>query len=100
WTVVLGSSMLVIVGLTRAGTRIFWKPAPPAAADAAPRRLTPRQLRLPETAATVLLLGYGVALAVAPGALVDYTRAAAAQLLAPEAYIEQMRAALPERRTP
>src|SRR5690606_10319002 len=68
WPVILGSSMLVVVGMTRAGTRIFWKPAP-AAAAAAEHAASARGLgraRLPETLATMLLLSYGVAMALAP----------------------------------
>ena len=99
WTALLGSSMLVIVGLTRAGTRIFWKPAPAEAVPVTAAK-KPRQLRLPETAATLLLLGYGVAMAIAAAPVIDYTRAAAEQLLTPGAYIEQLRATLPTRRNP
>jgi multicomponent K+:H+ antiporter subunit D len=101
WPAILGSSMLVIVGLTRAGTRIFWKPAPvrefvPADGD---RRARGR-LRLPETIATMLLLSYGIAMAVVPGPVTAYTRATAEQLLAPGTYVDQVRAALPQRRLP
>jgi multicomponent K+:H+ antiporter subunit D len=101
WPALLGSSMLVIVGLTRAGTRIFWKPAPvqDSPSGDGPRNARGR-LRLPETIATMLLLSYGVAMAVVPGPVVDYTRATAEQLLAPAAYVEQVRAALQQRRLP
>ena len=101
WPAILGSSMLVIVGLTRAGTRIFWKPAPvrPSPAGDGPRNARGR-LRLPETIATMLLLSYGVAMAVAPGPVTAYARATAEQLLAPATYVDQVRAALPARRLP
>jgi len=101
WPAILGSSMLVIVGLTRAGTRIFWKPAPvePEPPEDGPRR-TPGSLRLPETVATMLLLSYGVAMAVFPGPVTAYTRATAEQLLAPSTYVDQVRAAMPQRRLP
>ena len=100
WPAILGSSMLVVVGLTRAGTRIFWKPAPvrePVAGLDSPRRARGR-LRLPETLATMLLLSYGIAMSVAPGPVTAYTRATAEQLLAPSTYVDQVRAALPQRR--
>lgn len=93
--------MLVIVGLTRAGTRIFWKPAPVQTSPAGdgPRNARGR-LRLPETIATMVLLSYGVAMSLAPGPVTAYTRATAEQLLAPATYIDQVRAAMPERRLP
>ena len=97
WPAILGSSMLVIVGLTRAGTRIFWKPA---AVRADAPRTTRGRLRLPETTATMLLLSYGVAMSIAPGPITAYTRATAEQLLAPATYVEQVRAALPAMRLP
>ena len=40
------------------------------------------------------------AMTVAAAPLIDYTRATGAQLLAPGAYLEQVRAALPEMRNP
>ncbi len=102
WPVILGSSMLVVVGMTRAGTRIFWKPAP-AAAAAAEHAASARGLgraRLPETLATMLLLSYGVAMALAPAPILRYTQAAAAQLLAPAELIEELRASMPQGRKP
>ncbi|HRO26896.1 MAG TPA: monovalent cation/H+ antiporter subunit D [Luteimonas sp.] len=101
WPALLGSSMLVIVGLTRAGTRIFWKPAPvqPSPPGDGPRNARGR-LRLPETIATMLLLSYGVAMSVTPGPLTAYTRATAEQLLAPATYIDQVRGALQQERQP
>ncbi|HEY4531057.1 MAG TPA: monovalent cation/H+ antiporter subunit D [Luteimonas sp.] len=101
WPAILGSSMLVIVGLTRAGTRIFWKPV--AARYEQPGDVPHNargSLRLPETLATMLLLSYGMAMAVAPGPLTAYTRATAEQLLAPATYVDQVRAAMPARRLP
>src|SRR5690606_400436 len=101
WPAILGSSMLVIVGLTRAGTRIFWKPAAVEASlpGDGPRNARGR-LRLPETFATMLLLSYGVAMSIVPGPVTAYTRATAEQLLAPLTYVDQVRAATPERRLP
>jgi multicomponent K+:H+ antiporter subunit D len=107
WVLVLGSSFLMLVGLARAGTRLFWRTEPWP--DAAPERLAayasatalPTAPSRPlETAATVLLLGYGIAMVVAAAPLLDYARATAAQLLSPGDYVQQVRAATPALRKP
>ncbi|WP_305805233.1 monovalent cation/H+ antiporter subunit D [Stenotrophomonas sp. YIM B06876] len=96
WTAVLGSSLLVIMGLLRNGVRLFWRvpdglPAQPATAVRIPRV---------ETLAVLLLLGFGVAMTLAAGPLMRFTDAAAAQLLQPGQYVEGLRATLPEMRQP
>jgi multicomponent K+:H+ antiporter subunit D len=48
----------------------------------------------------MLLLSYGVAMALAPAPILHYTQAAAGQLLAPGALIEQLRATAPQGRQP
>ena len=107
WALVLGSSFMMIVGLARAGTRLFWRVEPWP--DASPERLaayTPLdEMRAApgrplETAATVLLLAYGIAMVVAAAPLLDYTRATAAQLQSPGDYVQQVRAATPALREP
>ncbi|MFW3173827.1 monovalent cation/H+ antiporter subunit D [Xanthomonas phaseoli] len=100
WTAVLGSSLLIVIGLTRAGVRLFWRV--PAAAETAPELQPPRRgrMRPVETAATVLLLGGLVAMTGAAGPLMHYTDAAAAQLRDPGAYVDQVRATTPQRRQP
>ncbi|MBO9716906.1 MAG: monovalent cation/H+ antiporter subunit D [Pseudoxanthomonas sp.] len=107
WALVLGSSLLTLVGLARAGTRLFWRTEPWP--DATPERLaaylpadalpTPSARPL-ETAATLLLLGYGIAMVLGAAPLLSYTRATAAQLLSPGDYVQQLRAATPASRTP
>ena len=96
----LGSSFLMLVGLARAGTRLFWRVEPWP--NASPERIaayTPAEAlphapgRPLETAATVLLVGYGLAMVVAAAPLLDYVDAAASQLLSPAGYVEQLRAA-------
>ena len=47
-----------------------------------------------------LLLGYGITMSIAAAPLLDYTRAAAAQLQSPASYVEQVRAAAPTLREP
>ncbi|KAF1699416.1 monovalent cation/H+ antiporter subunit D [Pseudoxanthomonas jiangsuensis] len=107
WTLVLGSSFLMLVGLARAGTRLFWRVEPWP--DASPERIaayTPAEAlphtpgRPLETAATVLLVGYGLAMVVAAAPLLDYVDATASQLLSPAGYVEQVRAAETVTRAP
>lgn len=94
WIVLLASSFLILVGVSRAGTRLFWRT--PADARFAPVQTGPRQAteapaRSLETAATWLLIGYGVAMTLAAAPILDYTRAAAEQLQSPPTYIEHVR---------
>jgi multicomponent K+:H+ antiporter subunit D len=91
WTVILGSSLGVVVALARAGSHLFWRGdgAPEPAANAALRP------RLPERAALGLLLLLGVALALFAQPVSEFTRATAAQLLAPQALIMRVLGAQP-----
>ncbi|WP_454259829.1 monovalent cation/H+ antiporter subunit D [Pseudoxanthomonas mexicana] len=107
WLLVLGTSFMMLVGLARAGTRLFWRVAPwPDAGQHRLEAFTPEHEMVPapsrplETAAIVLLLAYGVALVVAAAPVLDYTRATALQLLSPGDYVEHVRAALPILREP
>src|SRR5690606_27090353 len=82
YATVLGSSLLALVGLSRTGTRLFWRtgedePAPAASAS------DPPKVGSLEIGATVLLLGYGVVMGLAPAPIMRYTTAAAGQLLSP-----------------
>lgn len=99
WVAILGSSFMVLVGLARAGVRLFWKPI--AAAAPSPTDATRRAATRPaETAAIVLLLAYGVAMTVLAGPLLQQARAAADQLLAPGLHVDQLRSTLPRGRNP
>lgn len=105
WTAILVSSLMVIIGLTRAGARVFWRNTRDAAdlrdrAGHGPGPTGLRSMRATETAATMLLLAYGIAMTVAAAPVIDYTQAAARQLLEPEAYVEQLRGTLPAVRNP
>ena len=99
WSAVLGSSLLVIMGLARTGIRLFWHvpgdddSAPPPEPDEAPARPF-------ETAATCLLLGYVVLMTVFAGPLMRQTDAIAAQLLAPDQYLQDVRGTTPQVRQP
>ena len=85
WAVVLGGALLVIVALSRTGSRFFWNTrAPEPGADA--RRAGPWQ-----TVPVLALLGGGVLAALLAGPLLRYADATAAQLLEPARYIGTVR---------
>ena len=94
WTTVLGTSLMQLVALSRVGSQMFLRAQPWAGADmpAPPRKL--------EIAAAIVLLAYGMALTLAAGPALRYAQDAGAQVLAPAAYIEQVRARQPLLRTP
>ncbi len=83
WAVVLVTSLLLLIGLSRAGSAIFWKTAAPAAPGAA--RLPPAAV-LP----AALALGTSVLLAVLAGPIGALAEATALQLLQPAGYIESV----------
>ncbi len=93
WTALLASSFMVVAGIARAGSRVFWRIAPDPAEKPAP--IPPLQL-----AAVLLLIGYGVAMTVAAGPLSDYTRATAKQLLQARPTIEAVQGTAPLHREP
>jgi multicomponent K+:H+ antiporter subunit D len=85
WPAVLLSSLLLIVALSRTGTRIFWAIPASQAYAAAPHtapRGTPAKL-----AACTLLLACAVAATLGAGGLKRYLDATAAQLLDRAAYV-------------
>lgn len=90
WTVVLVGSLLAILGLAQAGSRVFWKteagatPEPDTALPD-PGELTP--LALPATAVGALIAGI-IALTVFAGPATRYLEATAAQLYTPKNYID------------
>ena len=103
WSVVLLSSLMVIVGLSRAGVRLFWRvPAAVAAGDAValPPPLRKAPSRPLETAAAVLLILYGIGMTVAAAPMMRYTEAAAAQLLDSASYVGELRATPSRSRAP
>ena len=83
-SVVLGSSLLVMVALVRAGSVLFWA-SPRAAESASFSKLAPAPA---QHTALVGLLAAVVLCAVAAGPISAYTRATAEQLLAREPYIQ------------
>jgi multicomponent K+:H+ antiporter subunit D len=97
WTVVLGSSLMVIVGLTRGGIRLFWR-VPVQEEGVPPPRKAPT--RTVELFAAALLLCYGIAMSLFAGPLMQHTDAMANQLLHPGDYVGELRATPPEIRQP
>ncbi len=100
WTAILASSLLVIMGLLRAGIRLFWRVPGPEEATQPELAQSKAPARPAEATAVVLLLGYGIAMTVAAGPLMRYTDATAAQLLQPGQYVEGLRTTVPEMRRP
>ncbi|MFN2310308.1 MAG: Na+/H+ antiporter subunit E, partial [Gammaproteobacteria bacterium] len=86
WAVVLGTSLVAMLGLAQTGSAVFWKPLPDADAApiAAPASTPP--VALPMVAACAIL-GAIVALSVLAGPVMRYVEATAAQLHAPGGYI-------------
>jgi multicomponent K+:H+ antiporter subunit D len=81
YATVLLTGLLGLLGCSRAGVLVFWDTRAPVndrAPPAAARALAP----------ALALIGNGVLLTVAAGPVVEYTRAAAEQVLEPQAYIE------------
>ncbi|KGO99340.1 monovalent cation/H+ antiporter subunit D [Novilysobacter defluvii] len=105
WSAILASSLMVIIGLARAGGRVFWRNTRDAndirdRAGHSPGPKGLRSMRATETAATMLLLAYGIAMTLAAAPVIEYTEAAARQLLAPGDYVAQLRGTAPEMRNP
>jgi multicomponent K+:H+ antiporter subunit D len=80
WSIVLGAGLLTLIGLSRAGSTLFWN----TDADADP--VVAGRAQATELLALSLLLGASLALAVAAAPVQRYTQATAQQLLAPVAY--------------
>jgi len=94
WSVILVSSLLALIGLSRAGTQLFWRvePLPPGVDAPAVRRT--------ELAAMMVLIGYGLIMTLAANPMLAYTRAAAEQLRAPAQYIEAVSGTHPQPKAP
>ncbi|MCK9488806.1 MAG: monovalent cation/H+ antiporter subunit D [Xanthomonadales bacterium] len=101
WTygTILLASFLMLVALTRAGSKLFWQVAPDLdeADRPAPRK---RRGRRRELSAIMLLLGYGVAMTIFAAPVMRYTLAAGEQLVTPQNYIQVVRGQVPDLREP
>lgn len=98
WAAVLGSSLLVLIGLARTGIRLFWHV--PGDDDAPPPPDPDVPAQPFETAAIALLLVYVVAMSVFAAPLMRHSDAIAAQLLAPQQYLLDIRGTAPQTRQP
>ena len=85
WGVLLGTSLLVMIGFARAGTTLFWKSeaVAPAGSPPPPGRAVPA---LAITAAAALIAGTA-ALSLLAGPVMEQVEAAAAQVLDTRAYV-------------
>jgi len=92
WAVVLATSLVALVGFARAGSVLFWK------AHEGGRATPPSPAGLPTAApvaATLALIGALAVLTVLAGPITGYLEATAAQLYAPQQYIEAVLAPAP-----
>ncbi|MDE4172841.1 monovalent cation/H+ antiporter subunit D [Phaeobacter sp. PT47_59] len=95
WGVILVSSLVTIIGLARAGSLIFWKShgLPPQThtldkgATPPPVQATSSNSALPFVACFGLLAAL-ILLTILAGPMMSYAEATAAQLFAPDAYLE------------
>jgi len=84
WAVVLGASLISVVGFSRAGSVLFWKANSIAPADDAPAASPPSKLSYVAVGGLVSLL---VAHTVFAGPATAYAASISEQLFAPDAYI-------------
>jgi multicomponent K+:H+ antiporter subunit D len=84
WAVVLGSSLIAIVGFVRAGSIVFWKAQGETLAEIDPECVRPATLSYVAVGGLLALL---IALSVFAGQMHAYATTMAAQLFAPEPYI-------------
>jgi len=94
WSVILVSSLMVMIGLSRAGTQLFWR------VDSVPAGMELPKVRKSEITAMMLLIGYGLGMTVSANPILTYTHAAARQLQTPERYIQHVRDTAPQIREP
>jgi len=80
WAVVLGSGLLALVALARAGSTVFWNTAPRLASEPDRTQASAVSARLALLLCTGCLLGAGVLMSLFAEPIKRYTDAAAAQL--------------------
>lgn len=80
--VVLITGLMALIAMSRAGSMVFWN------VDTRATSAPPRPARAARVVAVAALLALAAALAIFAGPIVDFTNAAADDLLHPDAYIE------------
>ncbi|MBU0554681.1 MAG: monovalent cation/H+ antiporter subunit D [Alphaproteobacteria bacterium] len=88
WAIILGTTLLGILGLARAGSAIFWKSAAHPDNPVEGARGTESDGQLTEALPAAGLLALLAALTIWAGPVTRYTEATAQQLFAPAGYIE------------
>lgn len=84
WVIVLGSSLISVVGFARAGSVLFWKAKSVQPAQDAPAAAPPATMAYVAVGGLITLLALHTIFA---GQMHSYTTSIAAQLFAPEPYI-------------
>ncbi|WP_294255952.1 monovalent cation/H+ antiporter subunit D [uncultured Sphingomonas sp.] len=82
WATILGSTLIGVIGFSRAGSTLFWKTSPPSTDPVASVARTRADHVAPITLLAILAL-----LTVAAGWVTDQTRATARQIVSPERYV-------------
>jgi multicomponent K+:H+ antiporter subunit D len=90
YAVILVTSLLILIAVSRAGSMVFWKVTEDRAGA-----VTAPPARAVRVTAVALLLGLAVAMTVFAGPLVAFTTATARQLLRPSDYIETVLSTAP-----
>jgi multicomponent K+:H+ antiporter subunit D len=84
WTVILGTSVLAMIGLARAGSAIFWKVDQPGTTSVSP----PAALRAVKLVPSAVLVALLAALAIWAGPVSAFADDAARQLYQPSIYLD------------
>lgn len=82
WATILGSTLIGVIGFSRAGSSLFWKASPPGTDPVTSVARTRADLVAP-----VVLLAILAMLTVAGGWVTAQTQAAARQIMTPERYV-------------
>ena len=86
YAVILGTSLLLLIAISRAGSMVFWKVREDT--EEVVEVVTVAKAKGSRVMAVVLLLGLAVAMTVFAGPVVAFTNAIARQLLHPSDYIQ------------
>jgi multicomponent K+:H+ antiporter subunit D len=100
WAVLLGTSLVVIVGFARAGSVLFWKSGAGGADGEGPAGRPAARFRAAPTAAAAVLVAGTALLTVFAGPVTRQLEAAARQALDPAAYVGAVLGPVSEARLP